>query len=155
MLPDDKLQAHVVKIFPMGQEDQNVVRFQVRVQVDNPPAQLRPGMTADVTIHVAERKQVLVVPDVSITRNKGKATVDVMGPAGQTETREVQVGLSNWEDTEITSGVQEGETVVVPPPPGTEPPPWMSGGKGAKGAKGSKAQQSQHTKGHMMMQFRK
>ncbi|MCE5238761.1 efflux RND transporter periplasmic adaptor subunit [bacterium] len=153
VLPDRKLPAHVVKIFPMGQEDQNVVRFQVRVQIDDPPAELRPGMTADVTVHVAERKQVLVVPDTAITRSKGKASVDVMGANGQTETREVQVGLSNWEDTEIVSGLQEGETVVIPPPPGTEFP-WMSGAKGAKGAKGSKDQQNQRTKGRMMMQFR-
>jgi len=147
VLPDRKLPAHVVKIFPMGQEDQNVVRFQVRVQIDDPPAELRPGMTADVTVHVAERKQVLVVPDTAITRSKGKASVDVMGANGQTETREVQVGLSNWEDTEIVSGLHEGETVVIPPPPGTEFP-WMSG------AKGSKDRQNQRTKGRMMMQFR-
>ena len=160
VLPDRKLPAHVVKIFPMGQEEQNVVRFQVRVQVDSPPPQLRPGMTADVTVHVAERQNVLIVPDVCITRSKGKASVDVMGASGQTETREVVAGLSNWEDTEIVSGLQEGETVLIPPPPGTDPPSWMSGGKGSKNSKGasnsksSKAQENQRTKSRMMMQFR-
>ncbi|MBU0610511.1 MAG: efflux RND transporter periplasmic adaptor subunit, partial [Armatimonadetes bacterium] len=173
VLPDDKLMGHVVKIFPMGKEDQNVVRFQVRVQVDKPPAELRPGMTADVTVHVAERKQVLVVPDVCITRSKGKASVDIMTGAGSSETREVEVGLSNWEDTEIVSGVKEGETVIIPPPPGTELPSWLSSSKSSKSSKNSKngkngkggkstsdskddkAKQTQRNRSRMMMQFRK
>jgi HlyD family secretion protein len=157
VLPDRKLPGHVVKIFPMGKTDQNVVRFQVRVRVDEPPTELRPGMTADVTINVANRKGVLVVPDVAITRNKGKATVDVMGAGGQKETREVQAGLSNWEQTEILSGAKEGETVVVPPPPGSELPPWMQGAKSSKNGKSggnNSKSQNERTKSRMMMQFR-
>jgi len=120
-----------------------------------------------VTVHVAERKQVLVVPDVCITRSKGKASVDVADASGNSQTREVEVGLSNWEDTEIVSGLNEGETVIIPPPPGTEPPPWMSssksskngkGGKGGKGTSDSKsdrAKQTERNRSRMMMQFRK
>lgn len=146
VLPEQKLPGRVVKIFPQGQEEQNVVRFKVRVRIDNPPPQLRPGMTADVTIFVAQRKKVLVVPDVAITRSKGKATVEVQIAPGQVETREVKPGLSNWEETEIIAGLKEGETVIVPPPPGSEPPPWMGGGK---------QRQQERTRRHMLMQFRK
>lgn len=127
-LSDEKLKGEVVKIFPQGVEESNVVRFQVKVKIDNPPKTLRPGMTADVTITVAERKDILVVPDTCITRENGKTTVQVIkgGDKEQTtEVREVKVGLSDWDNTEIISGLKEGEELVVPPPPGTELPRWM------------------------------
>lgn len=149
VLPDQKLPGRVVKIFPMGTEDQNVVRFQVRVQIDSPPAQLRPGMTADVTVHIAERKQVLVVPDVAITRTKGKTSVEVMSGPQKIEKRDVEIGLSNWEETEVLSGLKEGETVIIPPPPGTELPPWMQTSK-QKNSKNN----TERNRSRMMQQLR-
>ncbi len=144
-LPGKKLKGEVVKIFPLGVEDQNVVRFQVKVHIAKPPVALRPGMTADVTIKVAERLQVLVVPDLCITRAKDKATVEVM-VKGTLEEREVKAGLSNWEETEILEGLKEGEEVLVPPPPGTELPPWMSGG--------TRREEAQRNRSRMMQQLR-
>jgi len=79
---------------------------------------------------------------------------NVVGAAGGVEKREVEAGLSNWEDTEILSGLKEGETVLIPPPPGTEPPPWMSGGKNSKNTKSGKAEQNNRNRRRMMMQFR-
>jgi HlyD family secretion protein len=147
VLADRKLKGHVVKIFPQGKEDQNVVRFQVRVQIEELLPALRPGMTADVTVTVAQKKDVLQVPDVCIKREKGQETVLVMTAPGQEpEEREIKAGLSNWDQTEILSGLKEGETVLVPPPPGTPLPSWMGGG--------SKQQQSDQTRRRMMMQMR-
>jgi len=146
-LPDKKLKGEVVKIFPLGTEDQNVVRFQARIHIQNPASSLRPGMTADVTIIVSEKKNILVVPDVCITRDKGEASVQVMTGEKQTEQRDVKAGLSNWDETEILEGLKEGEVVIIPPPPGTEPPPWARSN--------DKNQQADRTKARMMRQFRR
>lgn len=153
VLPNRKLPGHVVKIFPQGTEVQSVVRFPVRIKIDNPPAELRPGMTADVTIHVAERKDVLVVPDNTITRSGGRETVEVVVSEQQTEEREVEAGLSNWEETEVLSGLKEGEQVVIPPPPGTELPPWMGGGSAKKGTKAAQKEESERNRGRMLKSF--
>ena len=144
-LPDSKLKGQVVKIFPLGIADQTVVRFQVKVHIKNPSISLRPGMTADVTITVAERSDVLVVPDLCITRAKDETTVEVIRE--QTlEKREVKVGLSNWEETEILEGLKEGEELLIPPPPGTELPHWMGGG--------DKNEAAQRNRSRMMRQLR-
>jgi HlyD family secretion protein len=149
VLPDEKLKGKVVKIFPLGVTEQNVVRFKVRVKIDNPPPSLRPGMTADVTIMVAERKQVLVVPDLTITRNKGAdLTVEILAGPQKPEKRTVRIGLSNWEETEVISGLKEGEVVIIPPPPGSEPPPWLAPAK-----KDDKKAQAENNKRRMMQQF--
>ncbi|MHB8993793.1 MAG: efflux RND transporter periplasmic adaptor subunit [Armatimonadota bacterium] len=165
VLPDKKMKGHVVKIFPLGVEDQSVVQFKVRIKIDNPPASIRPGMTADATITVAQVKDALVVPDVTITRSKGKSTVEVQTGA-TTEEREVVAGLSNWDDTEIKSGLKDGDKVIIPPPPGSPSPFGGSskagndtGGKaGDKGKAGQsaseKARDAERTKSRMMMQFR-
>ncbi|MGE5530986.1 MAG: efflux RND transporter periplasmic adaptor subunit [Bacteroidota bacterium] len=165
VLPDEKMKGHVVKIFPLGVEDQSVVQFKVRIQIDNPPSTVRPGMTADATITTAHVQDALVVPDVAITRSKGKSTVEVPTADGGTEEREVVAGLSNWDDTEIKSGLKEGEKVIIPPPPGSDNPFGGGGGKGGeKGGKGGngkggqnaseKARDAERTKGRMMMQLR-
>lgn len=157
VLPDRKMTGRVVKIFPQGTEVQSVVRFPVRIKIDNPPPELRPGMTADATIHIAERKNVLVVPDNAITRSKGKETVEVLIGEQQTEQRDVKAGLSNWEETEILSGLREGEQVVIPPPPGTELPPWMGGGTSKGSSKGTSKEDSERNRMRMMktLQMRK
>ncbi len=144
-LPDISLKGQVVKIFPLGVEDQNVVRFQVKVHIQTPPISLRPGMTADVTITVAERSNVLVVPDLCITRAQDETTVEVISEE-TLEKREVKVGLSNWEETEILEGVKEGEELLIPPPPGTELPRWMGGG--------DRTQAAQRNRSRMMRQLR-
>lgn len=147
VLPDQKLSGKVIKIFPLGKEQESVIRFKVRAQIDNPPPALRPGMTADITIQIAERKQVLLVPDSAITRSKGKTTVEVLGASGQPESREVKAGLSNWDETEITDGLKEGETVVIPPPPGSDR------GNGQKSSS-DKKREADRKKGRMIQQFR-
>lgn len=165
VLPDEKLRGQVVKIFPQGKTDQNVVRFQVRIRLENPVPQLRPGMTADVTIEIANRKQVLVIPDTAINRTKGETSVDLMGADGQTKKTPVTIGLSNWDETEIVSGLKEGDKVVIQAPPSTgDQGPFGGGGgrqggrqgaaNGQRGGQGDKKEQADRQRGRMMMQFR-
>jgi len=114
-LPNKTLRGKVVKIFPKGIKTQNVVQFPVRVKVLDLLPQLRPEMTADVTIVVAEKKNCLQVPDAAIDRSEGRTRVQVLpSPNAEPVEREVKVGVTNWDQTEILSGLKEGEVVVLP-----------------------------------------
>jgi multidrug efflux pump subunit AcrA (membrane-fusion protein) len=76
--------------------------------------QLREGLTVTVSIIVDERNDVLLVPNSAITSQGGQSYVQVVLPDGTMEERLVTTGLSDWQVTEITDGLSEGEQVLVP-----------------------------------------
>jgi HlyD family secretion protein len=76
--------------------------------------QLREGQTVTVDIIVQQVTDVLMVPNGAITSRGGKTYVQVQTSTGTIEEREIETGISNWQYTEVTSGLDEGEQVVVP-----------------------------------------
>lgn len=64
--PNQPFPGTVHKIEPQAQVDQSVTTFAVLIRLPNPEGLLRPGMNADIEIHVAERKDVLTVPTVAL-----------------------------------------------------------------------------------------
>jgi HlyD family secretion protein len=83
----------------------------VEAVIDDPESQvLLPGYSADVQVILDERKNVLHVPTGSVLEDTSVYVIPATG--GKVEKRTVETGLSNWEVTEITSGLKEGEYVV-------------------------------------------
>jgi len=83
------------------------------VDVPNPKYQLVPGMYASVKIPLHAAAKVLTVPVQAFqAEGEGKGIVLVVGPGNKIERREVEVGLQSANDVEITSGLQENETVI-------------------------------------------
>jgi multidrug efflux pump subunit AcrA (membrane-fusion protein) len=69
-------------------------------------------MTTNMTIYLETRKNVLAVPTSAVTRERGERYVTVI--EGETRTqRKVKVGWKDDGSTEITSGLKEGETILV------------------------------------------
>jgi len=83
--------------------------------------QLREGLTVTVSILVEERNDVLLVPNAAITSSGGRAYVQVVSPDGTTTERAITTGISDWQYTEVTKGLSEGEQVVVPQGTATTP----------------------------------
>jgi HlyD family secretion protein len=71
-------------------------------------------MNATVIITVQQAQNVLVVPDRAIQTQGTSSVVEVQKDDGSTETVVVQTGLSNGTNTEITAGLEEGQTVILP-----------------------------------------
>jgi len=83
----------------------------VEAVIDDPGKQvLLPGYSADVQIILDQRKNVLHVPTGAIV--DGSSVYVIPEKGGVIEKRAVKTGLSNWEITEIVSGLKEGEFVV-------------------------------------------
>jgi len=75
--------------------------------------QLREGLTVTVSIIIDEREDVLLVPNSAITTQRGQTYVQVLLPDGTTEQRAITTGISDWQYTEVTDGLSEGEQVIV------------------------------------------
>ena len=76
--------------------------------------QLREGLTVTVTIIVEEKTDVLLVPNAAITSEGGQSYVQVVTASGATEQRAIKTGITDYQFTEITDGLKEGEQVLVP-----------------------------------------
>jgi macrolide-specific efflux system membrane fusion protein len=76
--------------------------------------QLRDGLTVTVNIIVDQRTNVLVVPNGAITTLGGRSYVEVLSPDGTIETRAIRTGITDYVNTEVTDGLNEGEKVIVP-----------------------------------------
>ena len=98
---------------------QEVTNFEVRIQVANPPVQLRPGMSASVDIETRTVHQVVAVPIQSVTvrsRQSGKTAEQIK------QDREKQTGV-NLSELEIQARkelqrvvfLREGDTVRLVP----------------------------------------
>jgi len=74
--------------------------------------QPKEGLTVTATIFVNEKRNVLLVPNGAIAKEGGKSYVQVVN-GETTEKREVTTGLSNWQYTEVTEGLNEGEQVLI------------------------------------------
>ncbi len=119
--PDEEFEGTVTAIYPKAIIDQNVVDYDVVVTIANPRGMLRPDMTANVTINVATKENVLSVPNKAIKREDGMKIVYVV-QGGSPIRRAVKTGWKDGEYTEILSGLKEGEQVLVGEAPGQARP---------------------------------
>ncbi|MBI3944120.1 MAG: efflux RND transporter periplasmic adaptor subunit [Chloroflexi bacterium] len=111
-LPNANLNGKVESIYPAAVIQQGVVNYPVIVKLVNPPLTVISGMTANASIVVDKRENVLLAPNRAIKTQGRTKTVTVMFE-GQQITTQVQTGLANDTQTEITSGVKEGDELVL------------------------------------------
>lgn len=103
---------------------QNVVTYDVVVKVDNPELKLKPGMTANVSIIVSSKKDVLRIPNAALRfrpsemrkkdamKEKGSAVWIVEG--GKPKRVKVSTGISDGSFTELVQGdIKEGQELIV------------------------------------------
>jgi len=99
---------------------QNVITYDVVVQVANPDLKLFPGMTATVRIVSGKVSQVSRIqvaalrfhPAGAAAKPKGQQTVYVLS-GGTLTPATVQLGISDGKYIQVLSGVAEGQHVVV------------------------------------------
>ncbi len=113
---DRTFNGKVTKISPMGVEKDNVTTFEVRVSIDNSKGELKSMMTANAEILLEEHKAVLMVPEGALIYDKDrKASLEVPDASSHDGKKKiaVTVGISNGSKTELLSGLNEGNQVVL------------------------------------------
>ena len=91
----------------------NAIYYYARALVPNPEGKLSIGMTTQNTIEINSVKNVLLVPTLTIKKHDGKSFVSVLGADGKASEREITVGLKDSMNTEVKSGLKEGDKVVM------------------------------------------
>ncbi|HEV7666921.1 MAG TPA: efflux RND transporter periplasmic adaptor subunit [Thermoanaerobaculia bacterium] len=162
--PGRTFRGTVEKIEPLAVVDQNITMFPVLVNLTNPEGLLKPGMNAEVSVAIAQRRGVTAVPNSAVVAIKDLVSVGTMlgldatamrgklgamhgGPGGREggdhrsgrrpttptsdreeaghpgfvfvqgmagpEARAVRLGVSDWDFTEVISGVAAGDPVYL------------------------------------------
>jgi macrolide-specific efflux system membrane fusion protein len=111
-LGDAELAAHIAAINPVASSSSSVVQYTVTFALDRANKQLKPGMTANVAVTVAEKDNVLQVPSAAVTGSGRNARVTVL-KNGVSQTVPVVAGLAGDSSTEIVSGLSAGQTYVI------------------------------------------
>ena len=113
---DKKFEGKVTKISPLGVEKDNVTTFEVRVSIQNPSGELKANMSANAEIILEEKHVVLLIPESAVIYDKDKHTsAEVPDPKADNGRRKISVrlGISNGVKTELVSGPNEGQKVVL------------------------------------------
>jgi len=110
-LPNRTFNAEVTKMATEGTVKDGVANYDVTLTLLD-TKDLRGSMTGNATIVIAHRDSALVVPAEAIRTQGGRKTV-VMLKNGSPQNINVRVGLSNDTVTEIISGIEEGDEVVI------------------------------------------
>ena len=113
----DKEYAGVVTdISSSGTSSGGAVNFVVEVEVANPDADIRPGMTAAANIAVSQLDDVLLVPSRAVRTVGGERVVYVLRNNIPSMV-EVELGASSNAQVQIVSGdINEGDQVILNPP---------------------------------------
>ena len=121
--PDITFKGRVWQIRNAPITVQNVVTYDVVINVDNPELKLKPGMTANVSIIVSIKKDVLKIPNAALRfkpAEKGKTAVQPKGSGvwileqGKLKRLPISIGISDGNYTELVSGgIKEGQELIV------------------------------------------
>lgn len=134
------LEGMVTKVALEGTSSNGVTTYPVTIQIDKAD-NLKSGMNANAEILVEQRNAVLYVPIQAVSKRAGKSFVYVkkdeasssenrgsseaaadnekrnnskLNPYANAEMRAVEIGINNEEFIEITSGLTEGEIIILP-----------------------------------------
>lgn len=124
--PEISYQGRVKSIAPVGKikQGESIVTFEAEIEILDPDAKLRQGMSCDIDIFVDHRENVLVLPveavfEVMAKDIEGEDTAEVDHVVAfkwtGTEYQEirVEVGLESSNRVEILSGVAEGDIISL------------------------------------------
>jgi multidrug efflux pump subunit AcrA (membrane-fusion protein) len=109
---DDPVKAKVTLVSPAL--DPGSTTIEVWVETAKPPAELRPGMTVEVTITSKTAENALLVPASAVFKApEAGEVVLVAGSDEHAHQKTVQTGIRNKEFVQILSGINEGDKVIT------------------------------------------
>lgn len=116
--PNQTFVGKVTSIDTIGANSSGVVTFNAYISLILPPTTIRPGMSATAVIQIARHDNVLSIPTAAIQTTNGTSTVQRLRN-GNIEVVDVETGIASDTNTEILSGISEGDTIIIGSQPTT------------------------------------
>ena len=106
--------AQVQVVSPTSTVVSNVVEYAVTLDLTEAvPATVRPGQSVSISIVTNEAADVLYVPSSAITTAGGRSVVTVVGSDGKQTITPVSTGVVGTTNTQIISGLTQGQNVLL------------------------------------------
>ena len=111
-VPGKTFSGQVQSVNKIGVVSAGVTNYPILVKLDLDSDQVLPNMAATANLILDSKSDVLFLPSSSIQTQNGKSLVRVL-KQGQVREASVETGLSSETQTEIKSGLQEGEEIII------------------------------------------
>jgi multidrug efflux pump subunit AcrA (membrane-fusion protein) len=112
-LTGQRMTGKVTSLDPVATISQGVPVYGIDIAIDVPASGVKAGMSASAAVILASKQNVLTVPNSTIRTISGQRGVQVLKD-GEIVDTPVTFGLSNDTVTEVVSGLNEGDVVVIP-----------------------------------------
>jgi RND family efflux transporter MFP subunit len=110
--PDKTFTGHVISIDTTGSVTSGVTTYPAYIVFDTTNDGIYPNMAVNAKIITQVKDDVILVPSSAITSTNGSSTVRIL-VQGQLQQQPVEIGGANDTQTEIVSGINEGDTVIT------------------------------------------
>ena len=108
----EKLEGLVTFIAPLATLSNNIKGFDVEASILKPSKRLRPGMMVSLTIPVSHAEQVVAIPVFAVFKGENESSLVYVLEQGKPLAREVVLGVSGLDYSEIKKGLKVGEQIL-------------------------------------------
>jgi HlyD family secretion protein len=114
--PGEEFTGKVEQIAPQAKVAQNVTSVEVRVSILPTAKKLDTGMNGEAQFAVGQLANALFVPNAAVVKQSQGSGVYVLGQDGKSVFQPIQTGMTAGKQTEVKSGLQGGERILLSPP---------------------------------------
>ena len=112
--PDKPVRGRVFQILDEGKNVSNVITYGVKIRPDRIPSFFKSQMTANISIEISRKERALMIPSRAITVDpSGNTAVITDMKDGKPVYRRIETGSDSGNRTEVLSGLEEGDKVLV------------------------------------------
>lgn len=110
-----ELKSTIDSIALVGTNNNGIISYDVQVRLDESDPRVRAGMTAEAAVVVAERQEVLSVPNeyIRLDRQRDTAYVNMVGDDGRLQETEIKLELRGDVTSEVVDGLKVGDVLAV------------------------------------------
>lgn len=112
-IPNKMYSGKVIQEDTFGTNTGGVITYNVFIAIENGDPEIKPNMSANLTIATAQRQNVLTVANGAIIPYRNGKAVQVLGKNGKVMFVPVVIGLHGFTRSEVLKGITQGTKVIL------------------------------------------